>query len=93
MSKTQLLSNTSYDNATDPCAPPNVHQESVLAFDTAMGHINGSHELDQLDAWTVACIATFILNPSNCPPSPGVDADFGKYGAVLRAWVRTHAVR
>ena len=77
MSKTQLLSKTSYENATDPCAPLNVYQESVLAFDATTGRINWSHELDQLDAWTIACIATPILNPSNCPPSPGVDADFG----------------
>ena len=63
-------------NTTDPCVPQNVYQESVLAFDAATGHINWAHELSPLDAWNVACIFT-QNNPSNCPPSPGQDADFG----------------
>lgn len=70
-------SNTSQPNSTDSCVPPNVYQESVLAFDAATGHINWSLELSPLDAWTVACILVPATNPSNCPASPGPDADFG----------------
>ena len=68
------------DNTTDPCAPPGLYQESVLAFDTATGHINWFHELSPLDAWVVACIPGFpgaTPNPGACPPNPGPDADFG----------------
>ena len=67
-------------NTTDPCAPPGVYQESVLAFDTATGHINWFRELSPLDAWNAACLPGFPfgnLNPGACPPNPGPDADFG----------------
>ena len=78
VNKTQLLStNTSYENTLGDCAPPKVYQETLLAFDATTGQINWSHELDQLDAWTIACIATPVINPLNCPASPGIDADFG----------------
>ena len=66
---------TSHGNTTDPCTAPGVYQESVLAFDAATGQINWSHELTPLDAWTFACVSHSF--PSNCPPVPGIDADFG----------------
>lgn len=59
----------------DPCVPSNVYAEAVLAFDLTSGHINWVTALGPLDAWNVAC--TTGTNPSNCPPSPGPDADFG----------------
>ncbi|KAL8705143.1 MAG: hypothetical protein Q9201_001746 [Fulgogasparrea decipioides] len=65
------------DNATDPCAPPGLFQEAVLAFDTATGHINWVHTLSPLDAWNVACSSGPHINPGACPPNPGPDADFG----------------
>ena len=65
------------DNATDPCAPPDLYQEAVLAFDTSTGRINWVHELSPLDAWNVACLDTDTPNPGACPPNPGPDADFG----------------
>ena len=69
--------NSPPNQTNNSCVPPNVYQEAVLAFDVASGHINWSHELSPLDAWTVACISFPATNPSNCPPSPGPDADFG----------------
>lgn len=70
------------DNSTDPCAPPDLYQESVIAFDTATGSINWFHELSPLDAWNVACLPAAAgpggsVNPGACPPNPGPDADFG----------------
>ena len=69
-------------NATDPCAPKEVYQEAILAFDIATGDINWSHQLSPIDAWTVACLPTPLLpntsrNPGACPDNPGRDADFG----------------
>ena len=77
LNQTTGSSNTSQLNSTNTCVPPNVYQESVLALDAATGHINWSRELGPLDAWTVACISVPATNPSNCPASPGPDADFG----------------
>ncbi|KAL8889433.1 MAG: hypothetical protein Q9192_006019, partial [Flavoplaca navasiana] len=67
-------------NATDPCAPKEVYQEAILAFDTATGQISWSHQLSLIDAWNVACTQGFPgggQNPGACPPNPGLDADFG----------------
>ena len=76
LNKTNNSSISLQGNMTDPCVPQNVYQESVIAFDAATGRINWVHELTPLDAWNLACIVTQI-NPLNCPPSPGLDADFG----------------
>ena len=67
-------------NGTDPCAPKDVYQETILAFDTATGDINWSHQLSPIDAWNAACIQGIPgggVNPGACPASPGPDADFG----------------
>ena len=84
MNQTVNPSNSSQGNTTDPCVPQDVYQESVLAFDAATGHINWSHELSPLDAWTVACVFPGT-NPANCPPSPGIDADFGMAPSLVSA--------
>lgn len=60
----------------DPCVPSNVYAEAILAFDLTSGHVNWVTALGPLDAWNVAC-GSGAANPSNCPPSPGPDADFG----------------
>lgn len=61
----------------DPCTPPNVYAEAILAFDLTTGLINWINQLSPLDAWNIACITPVQLNPGACPPSPGPDADFG----------------
>ena len=63
------------DSKHDPCVPSNVYAEAVLALDLTSGHVNWATALGPLDAWNVAC--TTGTEPSNCPPSPGPDADFG----------------
>lgn len=70
-------SQVSPSGAIDPCAPRNLYQEAILAFDTTTGHINWVHQLSPLDAWNVACLGTSNRNPGACPPNPGPDADFG----------------
>ena len=77
LNQTTGTSNTLQDNTTDPCVHRGVYQESVLAFDAATGHINWSYELSPLDAFTAACFFLPVINPSDCPASPGPDADFG----------------
>ena len=72
-----LTSASSPRDATDPCAPRDLYQEAIIAFDTATGHINWVRQLSPLDAWNVACIAAANRNPGACPPNPGPDADFG----------------
>lgn len=85
LNKTANSSNTSNSNTTDSCVPQDVYQESVLAFDASTGRINWSRELSPLDAWTVACLGNSVGNPSNCPPSPGPDADFGMAPSFVSA--------
>ncbi|KAI4158648.1 MAG: hypothetical protein L6R39_000503 [Caloplaca ligustica] len=75
--QTANRTSTSPDNTTDPCAPPSLYQEAVIALDTATGNINWVHQLSPLDAWNVACVALANKNPGACPPNPGPDVDFG----------------
>lgn len=60
----------------DPCTPPTVYTEAILALDLTTGLINWVNQLTPLDAWNVACFAG-VLNPASCPPNAGPDADFG----------------
>lgn len=85
LNKTANSSSTSESNTTDSCAPQDVYQETVLAFDASTGQINWSHELSPLDAWNVACNGNSVGDPSNCPPSPGPDADFGMAPSFVSA--------
>ncbi len=76
--KTANTTATNSQNTTDPCAPQGLYQESVIAFDTATGHIAWFREFNPLDAWNLACLPGFTtINPGACPPNPGPDADFG----------------
>jgi glucose dehydrogenase len=59
----------------DPCIKPDDHSESVLALDLENGTIKWSHHLGAYDTWNVYCA---LPQNSNCPPIPGVDADFGE---------------
>ena len=80
--KTANATSVTPGNATDPCAPKEVYQEAILAFDTATGEINWSHQLSPTDAWNAACLPLPVIpniprNPGACPVDPGPDADFG----------------
>ncbi|KAH8812095.1 quinon protein alcohol dehydrogenase-like superfamily [Xylogone sp. PMI_703] len=67
------------ENQTASCLPLDVWQESVLALDIESGKVNWIQRLAPLDAWTVSCGGALLppVNPQNCPPEPGTDADFG----------------
>jgi outer membrane protein assembly factor BamB len=76
--KTANTTATNPQNTTDPCAPPGLYQESVIALDTATGHIAWFRQFNPIDAWNLACLPSFAaVNPGACPPKPGPDADFG----------------
>lgn len=80
VNSTANSSSSNPSNATDPCAPKEVYQEAILAFDTLTGDVNWSHQLSPTDAYTVACSGGFPgggVNPGACPTNPGPDADFG----------------
>jgi outer membrane protein assembly factor BamB len=65
-------------NTTDSCLPKDIWQESLLALDMSTGKPNWVRQLTPLDAWTLACgLATIPRNTTNCPQTPGPDADFG----------------
>jgi polyvinyl alcohol dehydrogenase (cytochrome) len=75
---TQPASVTACENAggtTAECMPADNYQESILALDASTGAIKWVTGDNAFDAWTVACLPGFP--PNNCPPDPGVDADFG----------------
>lgn len=62
----------------DPCLPPDVYEESVIALDLDTGLVNWVNQLSPLDAYNVACNPTAPADTKqNCPFSAGPDADFG----------------
>jgi outer membrane protein assembly factor BamB len=64
--------------AKDPCLPPNVLQDSIVALDIMTGLINWADQLTPLDAFNTACDPTAPASSKhNCPFTPGPDADFG----------------
>lgn len=50
--------------------------DSIISMNTTSGSINWTYYADSYDAWNVACILPDNPN-NNCPPEPGLDADFG----------------
>jgi len=63
----------------DPCLPPNIWQESVLALDLTTGTPNWVRQLSPIDIWTAACgvPGVYERNETLCPGAFGPDADFG----------------
>jgi outer membrane protein assembly factor BamB len=79
----------STESSPEPCLPPDILQESIVAVDIDSGVVNWLHQLSPLDAWTLACGRTVggpIIDPTNCPQTPGPDSDFGMAPALLRGW-------
>ncbi|EQB44371.1 hypothetical protein CGLO_16897 [Colletotrichum gloeosporioides Cg-14] len=70
----QLASNQNGTTFPDPCLPPDIYQESVLALDLKTGNIKWARQLGVLDVWNLAC----VLDPrgAECPPVVGLDSDF-----------------
>lgn len=78
--KVQACINGTGNNNETACYPSTVYQESVIAFDIESGKINWIQRLSALDAWTLACGLGGLdgeVHQPTCPPSPGIDADFG----------------
>ncbi|KAF6838251.1 pyrrolo-quinoline quinone [Colletotrichum plurivorum] len=71
----QLVQNETGIVFPDPCLPPEVYQESVLALDLATGDIKWARQLGVLDAFNLACMLVPV--GAECPPVPGLDSDFG----------------
>lgn len=64
------------DNTTatdEDCLPSNIWQEAVTAFEATTKKAKWVRQLSPLDEWNAACVG----GESNCPSTPGPDADFG----------------
>jgi outer membrane protein assembly factor BamB len=75
-----------------PCLPSDILQESIVAVDINTGNINWVRQVSPLDAWTFACGRTVggpKIDPTNCPQTPGPDADFGMAPAFVPGWSGT----
>ncbi|CAK9137098.1 unnamed protein product [Ilex paraguariensis] len=65
----------------DQCVGPDIHFNSILAFDIGSGKIVWSRQLGGYDVFYFACL---VPNNPDCPPGPNVDADFGEAPMLLR---------
>jgi outer membrane protein assembly factor BamB len=75
-----------------PCLPLEILQESIVAIDIDTGNINWLKQMSPLDAWTFACGRTVggpVIDPVNCPQTPGPDSDFGMAPAFVPGWSGT----
>ena len=63
-----------WETACDQVLAPENWVESIVALDVNTGNKIWARRINAYDAWTVAC---FSPGATNCPPSPGPDADFG----------------
>lgn len=64
----------------DQCIGPDVHFDSLMAFDIKTGRIVWAKRLEPYDVFYFACL---IPNNPDCPPGPNVDADFGEAPMLL----------
>ncbi|KAL5697955.1 hypothetical protein ACHQM5_029050 [Ranunculus cassubicifolius] len=67
--------NQTFPTNPDTCIQPDVHFNSILAFDMNTGNIRWSRQLGGYDIWYFACLTP---NNPNCPVGPNIDADFGE---------------
>lgn len=75
-------------NESASCLPADVLQESVIAYDINSGKQNWVHRISPLDAWNGACL--FAGTIPNCPPAPGIDADFGMAPSFIPSNYQLH---
>ncbi|KAH6770667.1 hypothetical protein C2S52_015470 [Perilla frutescens var. hirtella] len=59
----------------DQCFGPDVHFDSLMAFDLNTGTIVWARQLGGYDVFYFACL---VPNNPDCPPGPNLDADFGE---------------
>ncbi|CAI9092695.1 OLC1v1028012C1 [Oldenlandia corymbosa var. corymbosa] len=64
----------------NPCIGPEVHYDSIIAFDINSGQIKWATRLSGYDVFNFACL---IPNNPDCPVGPNIDADFGEAPMLL----------
>ena len=64
----------------DECIGPDIHFNSILAFDLDTGRIVWAKRLGGYDVFYFACL---VPNNPDCPPGPNLDADFGEAPMLL----------
>ncbi|KAL6001964.1 hypothetical protein ACLOJK_040528 [Asimina triloba] len=74
----------------NPCIKAENRGNSIMAVDMERGEIRWSRVLGGYDVWIIACINR---TDENCPPGPGVDADFGEAPMLLTAALRNGSRR
>jgi outer membrane protein assembly factor BamB len=87
-----MNSTTQQADPNVPCLPSDILQESIVAVDIDTGVINWLKQMSPLDAWTFACGFTVggpVIDPVNCPQTPGPDSDFGMAPAFIPGWSGT----
>ncbi|POO00002.1 PQQ-dependent membrane bound dehydrogenase, glucose/quinate/shikimate-related [Trema orientale] len=67
----------------DQCIGPDVHFNSILAFDIDSGRIVWSRQLGGYDVFYFVCL---VPNNPDCPPGPNLDADFGEAPMLLTVY-------
>ena len=80
------LKHDAFGTPVDPCLPPDVWVDSILALELETGRPRWVRQLNFLDAWTVGCGVASQgrpRDPAICPQEPGPDADFGMAPAYI----------
>ncbi|KAG8366311.1 hypothetical protein BUALT_Bualt17G0066200 [Buddleja alternifolia] len=72
---------TTPPSGLDQCFGPDVHFNSLMAFDISTGRIVWAKQLGGYDVFYFACL---VPNNPDCPPGPNLDADFGEAPMLLR---------
>lgn len=71
---------TKLPNSPDQCIGPDIHFNSILAFDIFSGKIIWSKQLGGYDVFYFVCL---VPNNPDCPTGPNLDADFGEAPMLL----------
>ncbi|KAL8035605.1 hypothetical protein ABFX02_12G108100 [Erythranthe guttata] len=66
---------TTPPSTDDQCFGPEIHFDSLMAFDINTGSIVWARQLGGYDVFYFACL---VPNNPDCPPGPNLDADFGE---------------
>lgn len=62
------------------CIGPDIHYDSIMAFDIDSGEIVWSTQTLRYDVFNFLCL---VPNNPDCPPGPNLDADFGEAPMLL----------
>ncbi|XP_075484635.1 uncharacterized protein LOC142524502 [Primulina tabacum] len=76
----RLNNQTTPPTGPNPCFGPDIHFNSILAFDIYSGRIVWAKQLGGYDVFYFACL---VPNNPDCPTGPNLDADFGEAPMLL----------